>query len=179
VRGDHHGAVIGRLLHELAGFERLEPRLAQQAEGAGKHLEVGTVRGVEDADAVQRHLQFFRHRADALFRSEQNRRAEPQRLILAGGLENARIRALWEHDALGVALELLDDGADEFHARSLAEDRAQRKGFAAWRADGGAGVPAAVRARLAGQLVRCQWQRDVRLATRGSRHAEYLPSGPD
>ena len=47
--------------------------------------------------------------------TEQDRRAQPQRIELPGRLQDARLGSFREHDPLGVALELFDDAADETH----------------------------------------------------------------
>src|SRR5258708_23701857 len=82
-------------------------------------FEVGARDGIDDANAVERDVQFVGDNFYFFMFAEQNGNAEPERIKLPGRLQDARLIAFGENDPLGMPLQFFDDVADETHGVSF------------------------------------------------------------
>ena len=113
---EHHGAVVIGIEHGFAGFLALNALdAAQKLKALGEHIQIFALGRVDDADAFQGDVQLGGRILDEGAVAEQDGRAQPQGMVLAGGLQDARFGALREHHALGVALQFFYDAGDKSH----------------------------------------------------------------
>src|SRR5882724_6074640 len=75
--------------------------------------------GIDDADAIERDVQFVGDNFYFFMFTEQNGHAEPERVKLPRRLQNARLIAFGENDPLGMPLQFFDDVADETHGEEF------------------------------------------------------------
>ena len=121
VHRQHHRAVIIRLQHRLARLGGAQPFFpAQRMEALGEILQVLAVGGIDDADAVERNIQFLRDGIHLERIAEQDGRAQLQRGKLPRRLQDARLLAFGKNDPFGMPLQFFDDPANESHGDRLA-----------------------------------------------------------
>jgi hypothetical protein len=127
VHGQHHGAVIIRLEHGLAGLGGAHALFTtQRMETMREIFQVLAGNRIDDADAFKRDFQSRGHLIDFSRVTQEDGRAEAQRPELPGGLQDAGFLTFRKNDPLGMPLQFFDDLADESHARSFGF---RREGF--------------------------------------------------
>ena len=120
VHGDHHRAVIIGVEHRLPrllGLHALDP--PQELIALDERLQVFTLLRVDDPHPFQRHIQLRRRLLDFGAVPQQNRRAQPQGMILPGGLQHARLGSFRKHHSFGVPLQFFNDGRNKMHGAEL------------------------------------------------------------
>src|SRR5947207_15669901 len=113
----HHCSKKIRLQHRVPRFKALHTLVApQDFEASHEIVQLLAFDGVDDADAFQRDIQCRGHVLDLSAVAYQNRRAQPQRIVLPRRLEDAGLDPFRKNDPLGMPLQLFDDTAYKSHA---------------------------------------------------------------
>ena len=66
----------------------------------GEIIQILALGGIDDADAVERHIQALGDLLHFLLLTQHDGRAEPQRVELSRGLQDARLRAFGKYHPL-------------------------------------------------------------------------------
>jgi hypothetical protein len=93
------------------------PFSRRSGKSAGEIFQILARGGIDDADAVERNVQALGDRLHLFRLAEHDGRAQPQRVKLPRGLQNARLLAFGKHHPLRMPLQFFDDIADETHPR--------------------------------------------------------------
>ena len=116
VHGEHHGAVVIGVEHGLARLLSLHALdAAEQFVTLDEGGQVFALGRIDDADAFQGDVQLRGRLLDLGAVAQQDGRAQPQGMVLAGGLQDARFGSLREHHPFGVALQFFNNRGDKSH----------------------------------------------------------------